>query len=59
VQNPQVKRQHGEDKEVEDDPEEELVQAAELEMNRSKRAKKRASGVGPWTSDNAPCQPEV
>jgi hypothetical protein len=39
VQNPQVKRQHSEDEEIEDDPKEELVQSEELEMKPIKRAK--------------------
>jgi hypothetical protein len=39
VQNPQVKRQHSEYEEVEDDPKEELVQSEELEMKPIKRAK--------------------
>jgi hypothetical protein len=39
VQNPQVKRQHSKDEEIEDDPKEELVQSEELEMKPIKRAK--------------------
>jgi hypothetical protein len=39
VQNPQVKRQHSKDEEIEDDPKEELVQSEELEMKPAKRAK--------------------
>ena len=52
MQNPQVKRQDSENEEVEDDPEEELVQSAELEMKRSKRAK---AGVGRRTLDCGEC----
>jgi hypothetical protein len=41
VQNPQVERQHGKNKEVEYDPKEEWVQSKELEMKPTKSAKNR------------------